>query len=396
MPRQTPLYHLHQSLGARCIDFGGWDMPVQYSGLAGEHKSVRTAAGMFDISHMGQLWVGGAKARDFLNYALTNEVSNLEVGDAQYTLMCRDNGGVVDDLYLYRIAAEAYLLIVNASRIEADLHWLEFQRSSRNESRTVKIEDQSSTTGAIAVQGPKVSSFINQLFDGEGLIRAPHPVALSKNQIDVFFYKGREVFVATSGYTGEDGYEIIAPNDILVPLWTRLLEIGQPHGLIPAGLGARDSLRTEMGYPLYGHELNEETTPLEAGLGFFVKFDKENFCGKSIIQKQKEDGVEWVSRAFKMNQAGPPPREGCEMLVNEKELIREDVWSWGPDGLKRQVDEALIGTVTSGTHSPMLECGIGLARVRAHRAEIGTVVDIDIRGKRHSATLCAKPLYKRQ
>ena len=140
-------------------------MPVQYSGLAGEHKSVRTAAGMFDISHMGQLWVGGAKARDFLNYALTNEVSNLEVGDAQYTLMCRDNGGVVDDLYLYRIAAEAYLLIVNASRIEADLHWLEFQRTSRNESRTVKIEDQSSTTGAIAVQGPKVSSFINQLFE---------------------------------------------------------------------------------------------------------------------------------------------------------------------------------------------------------------------------------------
>lgn len=396
MPRQTPLYHLHQSLGARCVDFGGWEMPVQYSGLAAEHQAVRTAAGLFDISHMGELWVGGAHAKDFLNHALTNDVAALEIGDAQYTLMCRDNGGVVDDLYLYRIAAEAYLLIVNATRIEADLHWLESQRTSQGEARTVKIEDQSGSTGAIAVQGPKIAGFINELFEGEGLIRAPHPVALSKNQVDVFRFQGREVFVAASGYTGEDGFEIVAPNDLLVPLWTRLQELGQPHGLVPAGLGARDTLRTEMGYPLYGHELNEEITPLEAGLGFFVKLAKENFCGKAILSKQKDEGPEWKSVGFKLNQAGPPPREGCEVLVNEKELIRDDVWSWGPDGLKKQVDESSIGTVTSGTHSPSLGCGIGLARVRAHRAEAGTVVDIHIRGKRHAATICAKPIYKKQ
>ena len=254
MPKRTPLYHQHLAHGARCIDFGGWEMPVQYAGITAEHQATRSAVAVFDISHMGEIWVGGPHAAEFLNLILTNDIQLLAVGESQYTLMCKETGGVIDDLYVYRIASEAFLLMVNATRISADLHWLEFQASNHGEDRSVKVEDRSAETGALALQGPAAPRFVNDLFLKDGLIRAKQPGDLIKNQVDAWRFGSGEVYVARTGYTGEEGFEIIAPNEQLVALWDQVLENGAPHGIVPAGLGARDTLRLEMGYPLYGHE----------------------------------------------------------------------------------------------------------------------------------------------
>ena len=224
MPRRTPLFDSHCELGARCIDFGGWEMPVQYEGIVAEHLAVRSAVGLFDISHMGEIRVCSSHAAAFLDHALTNTASVLAVGEAQYSLMCNDRGGVIDDLYVYRIANEVFLLMVNATRTEADIHWFEFVRSSRGDDRTVTIENQSDQTGALAIQGPAAALFIDTLFCDEGLIEVKHPTDLSKNQIAAFSFRAGEVFVTRTGYTGEDGFEIIAPNELLVPLWDQLLE----------------------------------------------------------------------------------------------------------------------------------------------------------------------------
>ena len=394
MPKRTPLHHQHLALGARCIDFGGWEMPVQYTGIVAEHNAVRAAAGVFDISHMGEISVGGAPAADFLNQTLTNDLGLLAVGESQYTLMCNETGGVIDDLYVYRIASEAFLLMVNATRISADLNWLEFQASNHGEDRSVKVEDQSAATGAIAIQGPNVPLFIDELFHGDGLIRAGRPSELVKNQVDAWRFGTGEVYVARTGYTGEEGFEIIAPNEQLVPLWDQVLEIGAPHGIVPAGLGARDTLRLEMGYPLYGHELSEALSPIEAGLGYFVKVDKGEFTGRSALMKQKDERPKKKIVAFKMNGKCPPPRQGYEVYNNLES--RKDVWSVANAGLKPQETDPVIGVVTSGTQSPSLSCGIGMAQVHIDRAREGTAIDISIRGKRYLATVCKKPLYKKQ
>lgn len=393
MPKRTPLYNQHLDLGARCIDFGGWDMPVQYSGIVAEHQAVRTAAGVFDISHMGEIWVGGAHAAEFLNRTLTNDVNELAVGQSQYTLMCRDTGGVIDDLYLYRIASEAFLLMVNATRIGADRAWLEFQASNLGQDRSVKVEDQSEATGAIAVQGPHVPLFINELVEGDGLIRCARPSDLVKNQIDAWCFGTGEIYIARTGYTGEEGFEIIASNEQLGALWETVLELGRPHGLVPAGLGARDTLRLEMGYPLYGHELTEDISPIEAGLGFFVKLDQGEFTGRSALMQQKEDRPKKKIIAFQMNDKSPPPRQGYEVFNNLE--AKKDVWTVGKDGLQAQSHDPVIGTVTSGSQSPSLGCGIGLAHVHIDRARVGTAIDISIRGKRFPATVFKKPLYKK-
>ncbi|MBC8324899.1 MAG: glycine cleavage system aminomethyltransferase GcvT [Verrucomicrobia subdivision 3 bacterium] len=394
MPKRTPLYQQHLELGARCIDFGGWEMPVQYAGIVAEHQAVRAAAGVFDISHMGEIWVGGAHASEFLNQALTNDIGLLAVGEGQYTLMCNESGGVVDDLYVYRIASEAFLLMVNATRISADLHWLEFQASNRGEDRRVKVEDQSAQIGAVAVQGPAALLFIDELFHGDGLISAARPGDLVKNQVDAWRFGSGEVYVARTGYTGEEGFEIIAPNEQLAALWDQVLEVGRPHGIVPAGLGARDTLRLEMGYPLYGHELSESLSPIEAGCGYFVKVDKGKFTGRSALMKQKDERPKKKIVAFKMNGNSPPPRQGYEVYNNLE--ARKEVWSVAHAGLKPQETDPVIGVVTSGTQSPSLGCGIGMAQVHIDRAREGTVIDISIRGKRYPATVCKKPLYKKQ
>ena len=371
-PRRTALFETHQALGARCIDFGGWEMPVQYTGIVDEHCTVREACGLFDISHMGELMVGGARATEFLDSTLTNTASNLAVGDAQYSLMCNDRGGVLDDLYVYRIAREVYLLVVNASRITQDLAELQRLVAEFESTRTVNVVDESDNLSAVAVQGPHVNRFVSQLFTMAGLIAVERPTALEKNQIDVFIFEGKEVYVSRTGYTGEDGFELIAPNDVITTLWERLMELGQEHGIKPAGLGARDTLRLEMGYPLYGHELNEEVTPLEAGLGYFVDMEK-SFRGRGKLGYQKNEGPTRRNMAFAMTAKSPPPREGYPVWIGEEK----------------------VGTVTSGTQSPSLKTGIGMAYINQPYAKPGTEIEIEIRERRFPAELRKKPLYQK-
>ena len=371
-PRRTALFETHQALGARCIDFGGWEMPVQYSGIVDEHRAVREACGLFDISHMGELMVGGARATEFLDSTLTNTASNLAVGDAQYTLMCNDRGGVLDDLYVYRIAMEDYLLVVNASRIAQDLAELQRLVKEFESTRTVNVVDESDNLSAVAVQGPHVHRFVSQLVTMPGLIAAERPAALEKNQIDVFIFEGKDVYVSRTGYTGEDGFELIAPNEVITTLWGRLMELGQEHGMKPAGLGARDTLRMEMGYPLYGHELSEEVSPLEAGLGGFVDMGK-SFRGRGELGYQKNEGTTRRNMAFIMTTKSPPPREGYPVWIGEEE----------------------VGTVTSGTQSPSLKIGIGMAHINQPYAKVGAEIEIEIRGRRFPAELRKKPLYQK-
>lgn len=371
-PQRTTLFQTHQALGARCIDFGGWEMPVQYSGIVDEHRAVREACGLFDISHMGELMVGGARATEFLDSTLTNTASNLAVGDAQYTLMCNDRGGVLDDLYVYRIAKEVYLLVVNASRVAQDLAELQRLVTEFGSTRTVNVVDESDNLSAVAVQGPHVNRFVSQLFTMPGLIAVESPTKLEKNQIDVFIFEGKDVYVSRTGYTGEDGFELIAPNEVITTLWDRLMELGQDHGIKPAGLGARDTLRMEMGYPLYGHELSEEVSPLEAGLGCFVDMGK-SFRGRGELGYQKNEGTTRRNMAFTMTAKSPPPREGYPVWIGEEK----------------------VGTVTSGTQSPSLQAGIGMAHINQPYAKVGAEIEIEIRERRFPAELRKKPLYQK-
>ena len=254
MLKRTPLYAAHQRLGGKLIEFGGWEMPVQYSSIMDEHLAVRKHAGLFDISHMGEVWVEGPAAAGFLNFALTNDLARLAVGQGQYTQLCNQHGGTVDDLYAYRVEAAAYLLIVNASRIEADVAWLRALWATSPHRHQVKLVDQSEEFGAVALQGPQAPPVLAAVVAGASVGGTPVNQAgqLKKNEIGAFLWGGQTIFVARTGYTGEDGFEVVAPAGILEEFWSRLLAAGHPHCLQPAGLGARDTLRTEMGYPLYG------------------------------------------------------------------------------------------------------------------------------------------------
>ena len=375
--KRTPLFAVHQQLGARLVEFGGWEMPVQYTSIMDEHQVVRTAAGLFDISHMGEVWVTGAAAADFLNATLTNNVSKLVPGQAQYSLLCNERGGVVDDLYLYCVGKETFLLIINASRIEPDMEWLRARLAAFPQREAVLMGDVSSEYGAVAVQGPRVVEFIDQCFPAAGLIKAARPTQLQKNEVDIFSFGGRDAFVARTGYTGEDGFEVVTEADNIESVWNRLLEAGRPFDLKPTGLGARDTLRTEACLPLYGHELDEHTTQIEAGLGFFVALDKGEFTGRTMLTEQKAKGVSKKCVAFKMAEKSPPPRP------------HYPIWSTGPDSKK-------IGEVASGTQSPSLGIGIGLAYLPAELAQLDAAIEVEIRGRRSPAIIVRRPFYKRQ
>jgi aminomethyltransferase len=376
--QHTPLFAAHQRLGGKLIEFGGWEMPVHYTSIMDEHQAVRQAAGLFDISHMGEVLIRGPGAEAFLNETLTNDLRKLAAGQGQYTLMCHERGGVIDDLYAYRLADQEYLLIINASRIEADLAWLEPQLATFSRRNEVKLENVSDAMGAVAVQGPRVAEFINQCFPGASIggTIVPQASDLKKNQIASFRWGSSPVWVARTGYTGEDGFEVVAPGQIIEAIWTRLLVAGKPYGLKPAGLGARDTLRTEVCYPLYGHELDENTTPLEAGLGFFVALDKGGFVGWPALAAQKASGVSKKLVAFKMTDRSAPPRPGYA------------IWSAEPAAGK-------IGVVVSGTQSPTLGYGIGLGYVPPALAKAGTPLEIEIRGKRAAAVIVPKPFYRK-
>jgi aminomethyltransferase len=376
--KRTSLYGAHQRLGGKLIEFGGWEMPVQYSSIVDEHLAVRRAVGIFDISHMGEVWVLGPQAEAFLNQTLTNDIRKLAAGQGQYTLMCNERGGVIDDLYAYRLAPEIYLLIINASRIAADVRWLETQLAGFAGRSGVELRDVSEQMGAVAVQGPRVAEFIGGCFDGpsQAGTAVGRVTDLKKNQIAEFGFGGARAWIARTGYTGEDGFEVVAEAGVMESIWSKVLAAGQPFGIKPAGLGARDTLRTEMCYPLYGHELDENTTPLEAGVGFFVALDKGEFNGRAVLADQKAKGTARRLVAFKMTGRTAPPRP------------QYPIWSTGSSASK-------AGEVTSGTQSPSLGIGIGLGYVAAGFAGSQTPLDIEIRGKHSPAIVVPKPIYRK-
>jgi aminomethyltransferase len=378
MLKRTPLFAAHQRLGGKLIEFGGWEMPVHYTGIRDEHQAVRTAAGLFDISHMGELFVSGPGALEFLNQTLTNDLYRLTPGQGQYSLMCNERGGVIDDLYVYRIGENQFLLVVNAARIQADAGWLERRFGSVGTRGNNSLENASDKWAAVALQGPRAARFVDHCFPiaPPGQADARLPAGLKKNQIASFPFDGQIVYVSRTGYTGEDGFEVVAPAEIVESVWNRILEAGRPFGLKPCGLGARDTLRTEMGYPLYGHELDENTTPIEAGLGFFVALEKGDFVGRAVLAEQKAAGVSRRCVAFKMTGNSPPPRP------------QYSIWSIGAEARK-------IGEVCSGTQSPSLGIGIGMGYVPPEFAKAGTIIEIEIRGRRSPAVIVTKPIYRK-
>ena len=373
--QRTPLFAAHQKLGGKLIEFGGWEMPVQYSSITDEHLCVRKSAGIFDISHMGEICVSGPSAEQFLNHTLTNNISKLAVGQGQYTLMCNERGGVVDDLYAYRLADEEFLLIVNASRIDADWDWVQDQYDSGAVSGEIRLRNCSEEFGAVAIQGPRVVEFINEIVPGGSISGTfvTKATDLKKNELGAFMFESSSVYVCRTGYTGEDGFEIVAPAGIIEAVWTRALAVGHIGCLQPAGLGARDTLRTEVCYPLYGHELDENTTPIEAGVGFFVALDKGEFIGRGVLADQKANGTKKKLAAFKMTEKSAPPRP------------HYPIWANG----------AKVGEAVSGTQSPSLSLGIGLGYVPPALAKPGTKIEVEIRGKLFAAEVVAKPIYKR-
>jgi aminomethyltransferase len=375
--KRTPLYDAHRRANARLIEFGGWEMPVQYSGIADEHLAVRKAGGVFDISHMGEVSVSGPGAVPFLNHTLTNDIRKLAVGQAQYSLMCNERGGVIDDLYVYRRADDDFLLIINASRIDDDVKWLE-KRAAGFQQHGLSLRNISDSTGALAIQGPNVTKFIHEIFAGPSVAgtKVASVTELKKNEIGQWHFNDQQVWVARTGYTGEDGFEAVAPAGVIEALWEKVLQTGAAHGLKPAGLGARDTLRTEVCYPLYGHELDDATTPLEAGLGFFVALAKEDFMGRAVMLAQKEVGVSRKLVAFRMAERSAPPRPDYP------------IWSAGEGG-------ELVGKVASGTQSPSLGAGIGLGYVKTAFAKTDTTIAIEIRGRRFPATIVPKPIYRK-
>lgn len=380
MPKRTSLFEVHRKLGARLVEFGGWEMPIQYSGILDEHKAVRTAAGLFDISHMGEVFVRGDAAEAFLDGILTNDLRKISVGQGQYTLLTNRSGGVIDDLFAYRIGPTEFLLVINAARADVDVAWMIARLQDFARRDEVQLTHASDHLSAVAVQGPAVAGFIDGVFPGEFVLPdslAARPSELKRNRISVFSFGGTPAWFARTGYTGEDGFEIVAPNGIIGEVWERLSKAGAAYGLKPCGLGARDTLRTEMCFPLYGHELTEETTPVEAGLEVFVGWEKGDFSGKSVLVAQRAEGAKRRLVAFRMVDAGSPPLRG-----------HYAVWPNGGDGTP-------LGETTSGTLSPSLGVGIGMAYVPVAYSDPGRRLMIEVRGRRYPAEVVKKPLYRR-
>jgi len=359
--RKTPLHAAHVAAGARMVEFGGWEMPVQYTSILQEHAAVRAAAGLFDISHMGELRVKGPNAARFLNTTLTNNIDRLAKGGSQYSLLLNDQGGVVDDLFVYRIGLEEFLLVVNAAHIEEDYDLLSLLKQG-----DVEIRNESDETAALALQGPASPEILEQW------IMLPFS-QIGHHAIVCWSSDDAEFWIARTGYTGEEGFEILCPASHAVDVWNRILELGKLHGLVPCGLGARDTLRMEVCYPLNGHELGPDITPLEAGLSLFVDFAKAGFHGKTALLAQKAAGVPRKMVALVAKAAGPPPRAGYSVFREGKR----------------------VGALTSGGLSPSLQIGIGLALIETPHAAIGNSVDIEIRGKYFAAEIVKKPIYRK-
>ena len=369
--KKTPLYEEHVRVGAKIVPFGGWLMPVQYTGILEEHHSVRNNVGIFDISHMGQLIVGNLAAAGWLNTMLTNNIDKLEVGQGQYTFLLNERGGIIDDLIVYRIGEQKFLLVVNAARTDEDFAWLNrhlpaVEAVAAATAREIRIDNRSADFGGVAIQGPRVAELFHALF-GEDIDLPP------RNHIVELGFDGTNVSVARTGYTGEDGVEVFFRAQDAAEFWNAALDKGKPFGIKPCGLGARDTLRLEVCYPLNGSDFSPQRNPIEAGLGFFVDLTKPNFVGRKALVKTKENGSAEKLAAFRMEGKGPPPRPHYSIFRNGER----------------------IGEVTSGTLSPSLNYGIGMAYVSAPHAKIGTRIDIEIRGQKFPAIIEKKPLYKK-
>lgn len=358
--KRTPLFAAYKDQ-AKLVEFGGWEMPVQFSSIKEEHHAVRNAAGLFDVSHMGEVAVTGPDATTFLQRIMTNDVDKLQDNQAQYTFMCYPDGGTIDDLLVYKKGENDYLLVPNAANLEKDVAWLNKHRSG-----DVTIHDVSPQTALLALQGPKAEAILQQLtsIDLSGI----RPFRFyPKADVD-----GLEVMISRSGYTGEDGFELYLAAEDSVALWEKLLAAGKEDGLLPCGLGARDTLRFEAKLPLYGQELSANISPLEAGLGFAVKLDKGEFIGRDALLRQKEQGI-------------PRKLVGIEMI--ERGIPRTNYPVY--------VGDELIGEVTSGTQSPTLQKNLGLALIKREYGELGQEVQVGIRKKRVQAQIVKTPFYKR-
>jgi aminomethyltransferase len=360
--KRTPLYECHREAGARLVDFAGWEMPVQYQGVIEEHRAVRTAAGMFDVSHMGEVRVRGAGAEAFLQSLTPNDVSKLVPGRAHYSGLLTERGTYIDDLLIYRLDADDFLVVVNASNAPRDFAWISERAAGHAD---VTVVDESDRWALIALQGPRAVEILTPL-------ATPGAAAVKYYGFLQGEVAGRPAILSRTGYTGEDGFELyVAPEDA-PEIWRRLLEAGAPLGLVPAGLGARDTLRLEAAMALYGHEIDETTTPWEAGLAWVVKLDKGDFLGREALVAQKDTGA---------------PRKLIGFEVQGRGIARQ--------GHLVEVEGETVGVVTSGTWSPTFEKAIGLAYVPPDLAEPGTALTLDVRGRTVPAVVVSTPFYRR-
>lgn len=361
--KRTPLNTAHRALQAKMVDFGGWDMPVQYpAGILEEHQAVRTKAGLFDVSHMGEFRVKGRQALEYLDHLTPNAVRKLVDGQVQYTAMLYPSGTFVDDLLIYREGPEEFLLVVNASNIEKDFAWAVQQA----EGFDVAVTNESDATGQIAIQGPRAEAILQTLTD------------LPLKDIVYYHFRhgvvaGRKVLVSRTGYTGEDGFEVYCPGGDTEHLWNAMMEAGKGEGLIPAGLGCRNTLRLEARLALYGHEISDELQALEAGLGWIVKLDKGDFIGAEALRKVKAEGL-------------------SRRLVGFRTFEKRDI---ARDGMPVLVDGKAAGFVTSGAPSPTCGINLGLAYVPVEQAAVGQRIEIEIRGRACPAEVIPTPFYKR-
>ena len=359
--KRTPLYEMHVSAGAKLVDFAGWEMPIQYTGVVDEYQTVRTAAGLFDVSHMGRLTVEGRDAVAFLQRVTTNNVEPLAVGAAQYSMVCNPAGGIKDDIFIYRLGAARFLVCVNASNREKVFSWLCAQAPQGD----VRLEDESSHQAQIALQGPQSPHILRTI--------CPAADRLKPRQCLETAVLGSQSVVSRTGYTGEVGYELYVPSSSAQAVWEALMKAGEKAGIKPCGLGSRDLLRLEVGYLLYGNDMDEQTTPLEASAAFAVDFTKGDFIGRQVLFEQKEKGPAKRLVGFELIEKGVP-RHGMTVVADGK----------------------TIGVVTSGNLSPRLQKGIGLASVTPPFADPGTRFQIDIRGRLQDAVCVKLPFYKRR
>lgn len=354
--QRSPLHELNAGLNARFVPFAGWEMPVQFEGIMPEHKAVRSSVGAFDISHMGEFFISGPDAESWLNGLLTNNISKLSVGGAQYTLMLNENGGVIDDLIAYKIGRKEFLLVVNAAKIDEDIAWCQSHKHG-----DLNIENRSADFAAIAVQGPGMPDLFDKVFD--------ESIALpERNTVTRVGSPGGAAYLCGTGYTGEDGFELLVPSTNGTLWYQKILDAGA----VPCGLGARDSLRLEMAYPLNGSDLSPDHTPLEAGLGWAVDLEKGDFVGRDVLAAQKEKGLPFRLVGIEMTAKGPPPRAHYAVFHGNKE----------------------VAELSSGGLSPTLGVGIGLAYLPRKFSKIDTELEIDIRGKLFPAKVVKKPFYK--